>query len=44
MVRQVRLALFAKAIIPVSAGNMMMMMMMIIIIIIIIIPLLGTER
>jgi len=36
VVLEVHLGLFAKAIIPVSAGNMMM-------IIIIIIPLLGTE-
>jgi hypothetical protein len=44
VVLQVRSDLFAKAIIPVSAGNMMMMMIIIIIIIItIIIPLLGTE-
>jgi hypothetical protein len=41
VVLQVLSDLFAKAIIPVSPGNMMVM---IIIIIIIIIPLLGTER
>jgi hypothetical protein len=47
LVLEVRSDLFAKAIIPVSGGNMMMMMMMLIIIITIItiiMPLLGTER